>query len=82
MKIRAEDGRYVEGVDIAAFVGSLPGGRDTESFSSDDASGSTSQAANIVEALEVSAGGLLLDEDTSASNFMVRDARMQALVAQ
>ena len=80
VKIRAEDGRYVEGVDIAAFIGSLPGGRDTESFSSDDASGSTSQAANIVEALEANASGLLLDEDTSATNFMVRDARMQALV--
>lgn len=80
VKIRAEDGRYVEGVDISCFIGSLPGGRDTHNFSSDDASGSTSQAANIVEALEVGASGLLLDEDTSATNFMVRDARMQALV--
>lgn len=80
VKIRAEDGRYVEGVDISCFIGSLPGGRDTSNFSSDDASGSTSQAASIVEALEVGARGLLLDEDTSASNFMVRDARMQALV--
>ena len=81
VKIRAEDGRYVESVDIAAFIASLPGGRDTTRFSSDDASGSTSQAASIVEALEVGASGLLLDEDTSATNFMVRDARMQALVA-
>ena len=81
VKIRAEDGRYVAGVDIEAFIGSLPGGRDTRSFSSDDASGSTSQASNIVEAMEVGASGLLLDEDTSATNFMLRDARMQALVA-
>jgi predicted ABC-class ATPase len=80
MKIRAEDGRRVERVDIGAFIGDLPYGRSTRSFSSDDASGSTSQAANIVEALEAGATALLLDEDTSATNFMVRDARMQALV--
>jgi len=80
MKIRAEDGRRVEQVDIGAFIGELPQGRSTENFSSDDASGSTSQAANIVEAVEVGVSGLLLDEDTSATNFMVRDARMQALV--
>ena len=80
VKIRAEDGRRVERVDISGFIGELPGGRRTDAFSSDDASGSTSQAANIVEAVEVGARGLLLDEDTSATNFMVRDARMQALV--
>jgi predicted ABC-class ATPase len=87
VKIRAEDGRSVQGVDIHAFIDALPeapgqGARDTRAFSSDDASGSTSQAANIVEAIEVGAGGLLLDEDTSATNFMLRDARMQQLVAR
>jgi len=83
VKIRAEDGRSVEAVDIRAFVRELPhASSDTRRFSSDDASGSTSQAANIVEALEVGASGLLLDEDTSATNFMLRDARMQALVAR
>jgi predicted ABC-class ATPase len=81
-KIRAEDGRRVEQVDISAFIGNLPQGRSTTSFCSDDASGSTSQAANIVEAVEAGATGLLLDEDTSATNFMVRDARMQALVSK
>ncbi len=80
VKIRAEDGRSVCGVDIHAFIDRLPAGRSTRRFSSDDASGSTSQAANIVEALEAGSRGLLLDEDTSATNFMVRDARMQALV--
>ncbi len=80
VKIRAEDGRRVEQVDIGGFISDLPGGRSTRAFSSDDASGSTSQAANIVEALEAGATGLLLDEDTSATNFMVRDARMQELV--
>ena len=80
VKIRAEDGRRVTGVDIEGFVRELPGGRSTRAFTSDDASGSTSQAASIVEALEAGATGLLLDEDTSATNFMVRDARMQALV--
>ncbi len=83
-KIRAEDGRRVEGCDIAGFISDLPAGlgrtRSTRSFSSDDASGSTSQAAAIVEALEAGSCALLLDEDTSATNFMVRDARMQALV--
>ena len=80
MKIRAEDGRRVERVDISPFIGNLPGGADTRAFCTDNASGSTSQAANIMEALEMGAGALLLDEDTSATNFMVRDVRMQALV--
>ena len=80
VKVRAEDGRFVGGVDIQAFIGDLPGGRDTQRFTSADASGSTSQAANIVEALEVGAKTLLIDEDTSATNFMVRDARMRRLI--
>jgi len=79
--IRAEDGRRVEGVDLRPFIGDLPGGRSTAFFSTDDASGSTSQAAAIAEALELGATALLVDEDTSATNFMVRDRRMQALIA-
>ena len=82
VKIRAEDGRRVTGCDVHAFIGELPFGRDTRAFETDDASGSTSQAANIVEALEAGADVLLVDEDTSATNFMVRDARMQQLVAR
>jgi predicted ABC-class ATPase len=82
VKIRAEDGRRVEQVDISAFIRDLPQGRNTTAFSSEDASGSTSQASNILEAIEAGARGLLLDEDTSATNFMVRDARMQALVSR
>ncbi len=82
VKIRAEDGRYVNNVDISDFIGELPGGIDTRHFSSSNASGSTSQAANIVEALEVGSTCLLMDEDTCASNFMIRDERMQALVAK
>ncbi len=82
VKIRAEDGRAVTAVDISPFIRDLPGGRRTRPFHTDDASGSTSQAANIVEALEAGARVLLLDEDTCATNFMVRDARMQALVAR
>jgi predicted ABC-class ATPase len=78
--IRAEDGRRVERVDLSGFIGRLPGGRVAGAFTSEDASGSTSQAANILEALEAGSRLLLLDEDTSATNFMVRDARMQALV--
>ena len=82
VKIRAEDGRSVERVNISPFITNLPRGRDTRAFVSDDASGSTSQAANIVEALEVGATALLIDEDTSATNFMIRDHRMQELVAK
>lgn len=82
VKIRAEDGRKVERVDISPFINNLPFGQDTRSFSTEDASGSTSQAANIIEALEMGAKLLLIDEDTSATNFMIRDVRMQALVAK
>jgi predicted ABC-class ATPase len=112
VKIRAEDGRRVEKVDISGFITDLPHGRPTDGFitdlphgrptdgfitdlphgrphgrptdvfSSDNASGSTSQAANIVEAIEVGAKCLLLDEDTCATNFMVRDARMQILISK
>ncbi len=82
VKIRAEDGRSVAGVDISAFIGDLPQGQSTTAFSTQSASGSTSQAAAIVEALEAGATCLLIDEDTSATNFMLRDRRMQALVAR
>lgn len=81
-KVRAEDGRRVEKVNISPFISHLPFGQDTEQFSTEDASGSTSQAANIMEALEMGCQLLLIDEDTSATNFMIRDARMQALVSK
>ncbi len=80
VKVCAEDGRRVTGVDISPFINNLPFSRGTRAFSSDRASGSTSQAASLMEALEVGASALLMDEDASATNFMVRDARMQALV--
>lgn len=80
VKIRAEDGRGVQKVNIRYFIDNLPFGEDTSAFSTSNASGSTSQAANIVEAIEGGARLLLLDEDTSATNFMIRDARMQRLV--
>jgi len=80
VKVRAEDGRAVAGVDISPFIDDLPLGRRTDAFESVNASGSTSQAAAIVEALEAGAGALLVDEDTSATNFMIRDHRMQELV--
>ncbi|CAM9729032.1 unnamed protein product [Discosporangium mesarthrocarpum] len=89
--VRAEDGRPVSGVDISPFIGSLPSatrgtgvgvgvGADPAWFSSGEASGSTSQAAGVVEALEAGATALLLDEDTCAGNFMIRDSRMRAMV--
>ncbi len=80
--IRAEEGRAVSSVDVSPFIRELPGGRATTAFTTDNASGSTSQAASIVEALEAGSRLLLMDEDTSATNLMIRDARMQALVAR
>lgn len=82
VKIRAEEGRRVEKVDISPFINNLPFAQDTRRFSTDNASGSTSQAANIIEAVEMGCKLLLIDEDTSATNFMIRDGRMQALVAK
>jgi predicted ABC-class ATPase len=81
VKVRAEDNRSIAKVNISPFIDRLPFGRDTVSFSTENASGSTSQAANIIEALECGTKLLLIDEDTSATNFMIRDERMQALVA-
>lgn len=80
-KLRSEDGRFIKNVDISMFINDLPNGRDTKDFSTADASGSTSQAAGIVEAVEAGSRLLLLDEDTSATNFMVRDAFMQKVVS-
>jgi predicted ABC-class ATPase len=81
-KIRAADGRNITQTDISPFINNLPFEKDTSLFSTKNASGSTSQAANISEALEAGARVLLLDEDTSATNFMIRDHRMQQLVAK
>lgn len=82
MKLRAEDGRSIQGTDISMFIRNLPNGRDTSCFSTEDASGSTSQAAATVEAMEMGAGVLLIDEDTSATNFMIRDELMQRVVSR
>ncbi len=81
VKVRAEDGRAIHNVDISPFIDHLPFDRDTVHFSTENASGSTSQAANIIEALDCGAELLLIDEDTSATNFMIRDQRMQQLVS-
>ncbi|WP_017605184.1 ABC-ATPase domain-containing protein [Nocardiopsis alkaliphila] len=80
VKIRAEEGRGVERVDVGPFVRNLPTGADTSDFRTENASGSTSQAANICEAVEVGSRTLLVDEDSTATNLMIRDERMQALV--
>ncbi|WP_204176910.1 MULTISPECIES: ABC-ATPase domain-containing protein [unclassified Staphylococcus] len=81
MKIRAEDGRSIAQVNIQPFIDNLPGNKDTSQFTTPNASGSTSQAANVIEALEAQSSVLLIDEDTSATNFMIRDDRMQQLIA-
>lgn len=81
LKLRSEDGRFIKDVDISMFINDLPNSKDTRCFSTDDASGSTSQAAGIIEGMESGSSVFLLDEDTSATNFMVRDAFMQRLIA-
>ena len=80
MKIRAEDGRSIKNTDISMFINDLPNGKDTIHFSTEDASGSTSQAANVIEAVEAGSSLLLIDEDTSATNFMIRDELMQRVI--
>jgi predicted ABC-class ATPase len=81
VKIRSEDGRNISRLNISTFINNLPLDRSTTDFSTDNASGSTSQAANIIEALHSGCHALLVDEDTSATNFMIRDERMQQLVS-
>jgi len=80
VKVRAYSGRYVEKVDISTFIRNLPLKKDTTEFSTENASGSTSQAAGIMEAIEAGGKVLLMDEDTCATNFMIRDEKMQRLV--
>lgn len=82
MKIRAEDGRCVHSLNLSNYINHLPMQRDTEDFTTQDASGSTSQAAWLQESIEAGVQGILIDEDTSATNFMIRDERMQALVSK
>lgn len=84
--VRAEDGRYVNNCNVSAFIANLPTPPgvtktiDTRHFSTGEASGSTSQAANVSEAIEMGCSAFLVDEDVSAANFMARDGRMRALV--
>lgn len=82
MKVRAEDGRSIKNVDISLFINNLPNKNNTHNFNSENASGSTSQAANVIEALEMQSKVLLIDEDTSATNFMIRDELMERVVTK
>lgn len=81
-KLRAEDGRSISRTDISPFINHLPNKKDTVHFSTEDASGSTSQAANLMEAVESGSKLLLIDEDTSATNFMIRDELMQKVICR
>ncbi len=81
VKLRAEDGRSIAGVDISPFIKNLPNKKDTVHFSTEDASGSTSQAANLMEGVEAGSTLFLIDEDTSATNFMIRDQLMQEVIS-
>ncbi len=82
LKLRAEDGRSIRNVDISLFINDLPNKKDTKKFTTEDASGSTSQAAAVVEGIEAGTRLFLIDEDTSATNFMVRDEFMQQVISR
>lgn len=82
VKLRAEDGRSIRNVNISLFINDLPDKKDTTVFTTADASGSTSQAAGVVESIEAGSGLFLIDEDTSATNFMVRDEFMQQVIVR
>lgn len=82
LTLRAEDGRSITNVDISLFINNLPNKKDTHSFSTGDASGSTSQAAAVIEGIEAGSRVFLIDEDTSATNFMVRDDLMQKIISR
>ncbi|ADC65283.1 ABC transporter, ATPase, predicted [Ferroglobus placidus DSM 10642] len=78
--IFAEDGRFVNSVDISTFIDKLPSGENTRFFSSKDASGSTSMASSIAEAIEAGFEAMLIDEDTSATNLLYKDEVMEKLI--
>lgn len=82
VKLRAEEGRAIRSMDISLFINDLPNKKDTKAFSTQDASGSTSQAAGVMESIEAGSGLFLIDEDTSATNFMVRDDFMQQVISR
>ncbi len=82
VKVRAEDGRAVNNLDISPFIGELPGGKSTQAFNTENASGSTSQAAAIIEAMQMGCRCLLMDEDSSATNLLIRDRKMRALIPE
>ena len=82
MKIRAEDGRSIRHTDISMFINDLPNKKNTKNFSTPDASGSTSQAAAVIESWESGSRVFLIDEDTSATNFMLRDELMQQIISR
>lgn len=80
LRVGVEDGRSVRGTDLSMFVRDLPGGISTKDFSTLSASGSTSEAANLLEAMEAGARTFLIDEDSSAVNFLIRDVRVRKLL--
>ncbi|MBU3180072.1 ABC-ATPase domain-containing protein [Clostridium psychrophilum] len=82
LKVRAEDNRCITNTDISLFISNLPNGKDTKKFCTHNASGSTSQAASVIEGIESGSNVFLIDEDTSATNFMMRDELMQKLVSK
>lgn len=80
LRVGVEDGRSVRGTDLSQFVRDLPGGVSTKNFTTASASGSTSEAANLLEAMEAGSSTYLIDEDSSAVNFLIRDSRVRKLL--
>ncbi len=80
LKVYAEDGRVVNNLDMSPFFKQEISEESIEDFSTEHASGSVSQAANIIEAVYAGSKLLLIDEDKSATNFMVRDKIMRKII--
>lgn len=80
LRVGVEDGRSVRATDLSIFVRDLPGGVSTKDFTTLSASGSTSEAANLLEAIEAGSRTFLIDEDSSAVNFLIRDIRVRKLL--
>lgn len=80
LRVGVEDGRSVRATDLSIFVRDLPGGVSTKDFTTLSASGSTSEAANLLEAIEAGSRTFFIDEDSSAVNFLIRDIRVRKLL--
>jgi len=79
VQIAADRGRNVQEVNITPFLSESEYGNPA-SFSTPAADSFISQAASVIEALEVGARVLIVDENSSAPAFLTTDARIAGLL--